>query len=162
MTTYYGALVGTPRNATPPQPIPQIYKGSDDVVLVRDRIELNAVAASVVELALLPWNTIIDPYNSDFSFDDLGAGAVTFSIGDVTYPTAFCNATDVNAAAGTAKVMKSVDIANYFKPLWQVLGYATLAAAKLVAAQCTLIGTVNAATGAGTLVWQIRGKKVLA
>lgn len=158
MTTYYGALVGTPKNNVPPSAIPSTYENGRNQVLVRDRYEAAGIAAgSLIEIARnLPWETVIDPYLSDFSFDDMGA-AQTLSIGDATFPTALCNAQDTGTAAGTAKVMRSVDIANYFKPLWQVLGHASLAAAKLVAPACTLIGTTATNAATGTLVWQIHG-----
>lgn len=155
MAKFYGSLVGTPKRATPPALVPYVLENSSDKVLVRDTIELAAAAADQVQLVKLPWETVLSP-NSTFYFDDLGTGC-TLSIGDVTYPNALCNAQDVAAAAGSALVMKSVDIANYFKPLWQMLGYASLAAAQAVGSQCELIATVNSQAAAGTLTWQIVG-----
>lgn len=156
MVKYLGSKVGTPRAATPPSLVSPSLANSKDSVIVRDTIELSAVATSTVSMGYMPWETVLDPFGSDFSFDDLGT-SVTFSIGDVTYPTALCSATDVATAAGTAKVCKSLDIANYFKPLWETLGYATLAAAQAIGSQCELLGTVNTATATGTLSWQIKG-----
>lgn len=159
MTKRYGSLVGAPKQLVPPRQTQSVHENGTDHIIVRDTIELAAApAADTVQLAVVPWETVIDPYQSDFSFDDLGVG-VTFSIGDVTNPTALCNAQDVAAAAGTAKVCKSLDIANYFKPLWAALGYASLAAAKAVGAQCELLGTIGAAAATGTLSWQIKGQK---
>lgn len=155
MTKYYGSLVGTPKRATPPTMIPNALENSSDKILVRDTIELAASAADTVQLGYAPWETVIAPA-STFYFDDLGTGC-TLSIGDVTYPNALCAAQDVATAAGSALVMKSVDIANYFKPLWQVLGYASLAAAQAVGSRCELLATVNTAAAAGTLTWQIAG-----
>ncbi|TCS14547.1 hypothetical protein [Caulobacter sp. BK020] len=158
MTKYYGSLVGTPKQAVPPALIPNVLADNKDWVLVRDTIELAASATDTVQAALLPWETVLNPYASDISFDDLGTGT-TLSLGNVTYPTALISATDVATAAGTAKAMKSVDIANYFKPLWQTLGYATLAAAQAVSAQCELLFTINTAGATGTLTWQLVGIK---
>ncbi|PIB96511.1 hypothetical protein [Caulobacter sp. X] len=156
MTKYYGSLVGTPKRATPPALISYALENSSDKILVRDTIELAAAAATdTVSLVFLPWETVLAP-SSAFYFDDLGTGT-TLSIGDVTYPTALCNAQDVATAAGSALVMKSVDIANYFKPLWQMLGYASLAAAQAVGSRCELLATVGAAAATGTLTWQIAG-----
>src|SRR4051812_12390423 len=112
MPTLYGSLVGTPKQAARKVPVPHGLDRATDHVIVRDTIELAAAAAATnIQAAVLGWESILDPYQSDFSFDDMGAGAVTLSLGDVTYPNALCNATDVNAAAGTAKALKSVDVA---------------------------------------------------
>lgn len=159
MADLYGALVGTPSQATPITPADAAYAGSKDQVIVRDRIELvAAAAAATIRGAVVGWETVLDPYASHFSFDDLGVGN-TLSFGNVTYPNALCNAQDVATAAGSASLLKSVDIANYYKPLWEQLGYATLAAAKLIGDQCELLFTVNSAAATGTLVWQIKGAK---
>lgn len=158
MTKFLGSLIGTPKAAVPASPIPNYLQDSKDWVLARDTIELAASATDTVQAALLPWETVLNPYTCDASFDDLGTGT-TLSLGDITYPNALCNATDVATAAGTIKAMKSVDIANYFKPLWQTLGYATLAAAQAVGAQCELLWKINTAAAAGTLSWQLMGTK---
>lgn len=157
MAKFYGSLVGTPKQATPPRQTSHSHENGSDHVIVRDTIELAAAANDTVQLTIVPWETVLSP-NSTFWFDDLGTGC-TLSIGDVTYPNALCNAQDVAAAAGSALVMKSVDIANYFKPLWAQLGYASLAAAKAVGPFCELLAKVNSAAAAGTLTWQITGQK---
>jgi hypothetical protein len=159
MAKQYGSLVGTLLRATPPSVSPAGLANSPDIIIMRDKCEVAASATDQVQLAKVPWETVVDPFGSDFSFDDLGTGT-TLSVGDVTYPNALCNAQDVATAAGTAKICKSVDINNYYKPLWEMLGYATLAAAKLIGAQCELIFTVNTAAGAGTLTWQLKGHKL--
>jgi hypothetical protein len=163
MTTYYGSKVGTLKQATRPTPIPSVFERGTDHILCRDTIELAAAAGSLVELAVLPWETVISP-SSRLWFDDLGS-AQTFDIGDVTYPTALVSGTDTGTAASGADgvaFLKSVDIANYFKPLWEMLGYASLAAAKLIGAQCQLLGRVNTNTATGTVTWQISGQARLA
>lgn len=158
MAKYFGALVGAIINSVQSTPlISTALKGGIDKLIIRDTIELNTVANDTVRLAVLDWDTVLSP-GGQFYFDDLGTGC-TLSVGDITYPNALCNAQDVATAAGSALIMKSVDIANYFKPLWQVLGYPTLAAARLVGLQCELLFKVNTAAAAGTLTWQLHGQK---
>lgn len=159
MTKRFGALVGAVKQLSPMRPVDAAYENCKEQVLVRDQIELAAApAADTVQLAVLGWETVIDPYQSDFSFDALGANT-TVSIGDVTYPTALVNALDTHTAAGTSKVVKAPDIDAYFQPLWQMLGYATLAAAKLIGNQCELLLTINTAAATGGIVWQIKGAR---
>lgn len=151
-----GALLSTTQSTPLVSPA---YKGGGDQVLIRDTVEVAAAANDFISLGKVSWESVINPHTSKFYFDDLGTGC-TLSIGDVTYATALCSAQDVATAAGSADVMKSVDIANYFKPLWQVLGYASLAAAKLIGSRCELLAKVNTAAAAGTLSWQIMGRKL--
>lgn len=163
MANLYG-VNGTAKNTTPPTPISSALENGKDQVIARDRIELSSAAiGDLVEFARnVPWETVLNPYSSSFSFDDLGT-SVTLSIGDGdTKSTALCNAQDVATAAGEARIMKSVDIANYFKPLWAVMGYASLAAAKAVTPACTLWGKIAGGTATGTLVWQIVGQRRMA
>jgi len=157
MTKRYGTIAGAARQSDGwAGQNPAHYNGRI-VTLVDDTIELAAApAADTVSAAVLAWDTIIDPYGSDFSFDDLGTGN-TLSLGDVTYPNALCNAQDVATAPGTAKALKTVDIANYFKPLWQILGYADIEAARAVGQRCELLFTINAAAATGTLTWRLKG-----
>lgn len=160
MANQFGSLVGAIISAVQSTPLVSIaLKGGGDQVLIRDTCEVAASAADTVTLGKFDWETIINPGASMFWFDDLGTGN-TVSVGDASFPNALCNAQDTATAAGSALILKSVDIANYFKPLWQQLGHATLAAAKLTGAQCTLLAKVNAAAAAGTLTWQILGRKL--
>lgn len=160
MTTYYGSQVGTPKQASRPTMIPATNENGTDHLLCLDTIELAAAAAaSRVEIAVLPWETVISP-SSRFWFDDLGA-TQTFDIGDITYPTGLVSGQDTATAASGADgiaFLKSVDIASYGQPLWQMLGYATLAAAQLIGAQCQLLGRVNTAAATGTVTWRIVGQ----
>jgi len=154
---FYGSKVGTPKQTLPLRQIPSTLENGTDHVIVRDTIELAASANDLVQAAVLPWETVLNP-SSTLYFDDLGTGT-TLSLGDITYPNALVNAQDVATAAGSASALKSVDIANYFKPLWEQLGYANLAAAKAVGDQCELLFKVNSAAAAGTLTWQLTGQK---
>ena len=160
MANQFGSLVGAVLSALQSTPLVSIaLKGGTDTAFIRDTCEVAAAAADTVTLGKLDWESLINPVTSVFWFDDLGTGN-TVSVGDASFPNALCNAQDTSTAAGSALILKSVDIANYFKPLWQQLGHATLAAAKLTGKQCTLLAKVNAAAGAGTLTWQIMGRKL--
>lgn len=157
MTKRYGSICGAARISDSWAGLNPAHRNGRVAVLVTDTIELAAApAADTISAAVLAWDTILDPYGSDFSFDDLGTGN-TLSLGDVTYPNALCNAQDVATAAGSAKACKSVDIANYFKPLWQMLGYADIDAARAVGKQCELLFTINSAAATGTLSWRFKG-----
>lgn len=110
-----------------------------------------------VSLGKFDWDTILDPTLSIVEFSDFGT-SVTLDIGDVTYPAALCDGQDIATAAGTANPLKTVSIADRRKPLWQMLGYATLAAAKAVGARCELLASFKDANPAsGTLGWTIYG-----
>lgn len=157
MTKRYGSYVGTPRNSNPPVLVDLGYEKTTDQVLVRDTIELAAAPiADQVVLGTMGWETIVDCDAGVVAFDALGA-STTLSVGDVTYPAALAAATATNAA-GSYKPCKSVDIANYWKPLWALLGYASLAAAKAVGDQCQLLATIAGAAATGTVTWQIKGQ----
>lgn len=160
MAIVYGALIGTPKNTVPATSIPATYENGKDQILARDRYEAAALAvADKIELVRnLPWETVLDPDECRIWFDDLGA-AQTLTIGDTTYPAALAAAIDTGTAAGSANMMVSVDIANYFKPLWQVLGHANLAAARAVSGACSLYATVAGNAATGTLAWQMKGQR---
>lgn len=160
MAKFFGSIVGAVLSAVQSTPLVSIaHRRGTDQVIIRDTIELAAAAADQVSLCIVDWETVINPLQSTFWFDDLGTGN-TVSIGHASFPNALCNAQDTSTAAGSALIMKSVDIANYFKPLWQQLGFATLAAARAVSKQCELIATINSAAATATLTWQIVGQKI--
>lgn len=157
MTKRYGSLVGALKQLVPIKPIPMALELSTDRCIVRDTILLAAAPiADTISLGLIGWETVLDPVACDLYFDALGA-ASTLSIGDVTYPAALAAATDTHTAAGTMKVMKSVTIGSYFLPLWQQLGYATLAAAQAVGSKCELLATIAGGAATGNVTWQIKG-----
>ncbi|MNO05668.1 hypothetical protein D3C81_2271520 [compost metagenome] len=56
-------------------------------------------------------------------------------------------------AAGSFSLFKGVDIANWFKPLWQVLGLPKDPGGKI-----ELIATIKGAAATGTLAWSIHGQ----
>lgn len=162
MATIYGSLVGTPKQNTPFTAVDQAYERCFDEVLVRDTIVLNATANGTLIQAIagLGWESVLEPNGCKAFWGVLGAG-VTLSFGDVTFPTALDNAVDVHAA-GNALLMSAVAITKYYQPLWQILGYATLAAAQAVAQQCTLIftlGGANTAAGNQSVVWRLSGAR---
>ncbi len=154
MAKQFGSLVGTPRQAN--HLVGMGYEKCTDHIIVRDKVLLAAAAADTVQCCLVGWESILSP-GSKFWFDDLGTGG-TVSLGDVTYPNALANAVNTDSAAGSSDALAAVAPANYFKPLWQMLGYATLAAAQAVGAQCEMLFTRNTAAGAGNMAWQITGQ----
>jgi hypothetical protein len=110
-----------------------------------------------VSLGELDWDTFLDPALSIVEFSDFGT-SVTLDIGDVTSPSALCADLDIATAAGTANPLRSVSIANRRLPLWQMLGYASLAAAKAVGSRCELLASFKDANPAsGTLGWTLYG-----
>lgn len=159
MTKRYGLLVGTPKQAFPTAIVDMGLENATDVILVRDKIILAAApAADVISLGVIGWDSIIDPIGSDLYFDALGA-STTLSIGDVTYPAALAAATDTHTAAGSVKALKAITIGNWYEPLWQTLGYATLAAAKLIGNQCELLATIAGGAATGNVAWQLKGQR---
>lgn len=155
MTKRYGSLVGAVKQLAPMRPVDNAFENNGDV-LVRDTITLAAAPiADTISLGIMGWESVLDPFDSDVNFDALGAGT-TLSIGDVTFPAALAAATATNAA-GTLKPLKTIANANYFQPLWQLLGYATLAAAKAVANQCELLATIAGGAATGVVTWQFKG-----
>lgn len=157
MTKRYGTICGAARISDSWAGLNPGHRNGRVVVLADDTIELAAAPATdTISAAVLAWETLLDPYGSDFSFDDLGTGN-TLSLGDQTYPNALCNAQDVATAAGTAKACKSVGIEKYFQPLWQMLGYADIDAARAVGPKCELLFTINGAAATGTLSWRFKG-----
>lgn len=159
MAKQYGSLVGAVHQLSPFRPADMGFEHVHDEILVRDTVELAAAAADTVQLCVLGWESVLNPSGCVFWCDDLGAGG-TISIGDVTYPAAMALTVNTDTAAlGSTSMMSAIDIANYFKPVWQMLGYATLAAAKLIGNQAEILLTRNAAAGAGTISWQMTGQR---
>lgn len=154
MTTRYGALVGTPSQGGGFTQIPSVFQNSKDGILVRDRIELSAAPANdLIFLARLPSNTVLDPDGCICWFDDLGTG-VTMDVGDTTNVDGLVDGQDVAAAAGSFNLMKTVDVALYFEPLWKVLEMASDPGGHI-----DLYAKILGAAATGTVVWQIKGQK---
>ncbi|WP_303829389.1 hypothetical protein [Asticcacaulis taihuensis] len=160
MARILGLFVGALLAANPYKAPPAQLAGGGLRVLRNDTTELNANAvADVVPLGTFHWETVIDP--SSQIANDAFAANTTISVGDATYPAALAAAASVSTA-GSRSLVASVDIAKYPMPLWKVLGYASLAAAKLTnSSGCELIATLGASTGTptftGTLSWLIKG-----
>lgn len=154
MAKLYGSLVGqgyNPANSAA-KPVGFGLEKATNHVLIRDTIELAAAAINdTIFMGKYPSNTILDPDACKVWFDDLGT-SVTLDIGDVNDPDGLVAAQDVATAAGSASAMKTVDIANYFKPLWAQLGYA-----KDPGGLIELYATIKGAAATGTLSWQLKG-----
>jgi hypothetical protein len=154
----YGALAGAPSQSSPLRPVDQAYANGVNVLMVRDKIQLaGAAAASQVSLGLVGWDTIIDPQASAIWRTALGAG-VTFTVGDVTFPGALLGPVDASVVGAIGLISNlALTLVGFFQPLWQALGYADAATARLVGAKCELLATTAGAAATGTLAWQIHG-----
>lgn len=154
MTTSYGALVGAVILAANSVPlVSAAYRGGRDQVLIRDRFEGDLAQNDLLSLGKIAADAIINPINSIIWFDDLGT-SVTMDIGDATDEDALVAAQDVAAAAGSCSILKSVDIANYWKPLWEQLGMASNPGGEI-----ELFAKFEAANPAtGSISWQIIGQ----
>lgn len=121
-------------------------------LFVADTFEGDLAQNDTLVLGAIPSNAIIDPIQSKIWFDDLGT-SVVMDIGNANDTDNLASDVDVAAAASSASILASVDIANYYKPLWKLLGYSTDPGGKL-----TLYATFQAANPAsGSVAWQIVG-----
>lgn len=153
MADFLGALVGTPEAAAEPPRINKAYKGGAQHVLVRDVFEGDLAQNDRILLGKIRSDAIIDPLTSVIWFDDLGT-SVTMDIGSTAAENALVAAQDVATAAGSCSILKSVDIANYHKKLWQLLGL-TADPGVPIEIWAKFEGG-NPATG--TVAWQIIGQ----
>jgi hypothetical protein len=154
-----GAIIGPGAARLGNHPaIPLALRGGSDQVFVRDTIELATAFAQNdrVFLGAIPSDAIINPLTSTVWFDDLGA-SITMDIGSTAAENALCAAQDVATAAGSCSVVRSLDVANYWRPLWQNLGLSADPG-----------GTIDlwaklegGDPGTGTMTWQIAGQRRL-
>lgn len=125
--------------------------------LAHDSWNGDAAQNDTVSLGFVDWDTLMDPTLSTLAFDDFGTG-VNLDVGDVTYPAALTSGQDISSAAGSINPLRSVSIANRRRPLWQMLGYASLAAARAVGPRAELLATFKDGNpGVGTLAWTLYG-----
>lgn len=158
MSTLYGSKVGSVINALTSTPlIPAAYKGGEECIFVRDVCEVAASAAQndLISLGSLPSDAVINPVTSVIYFDDMGT-SITMDVGSAATENALVAAQDVATAAGSCSVLKSVDVANYHKPLWEVLGLASDPGGEI-----ELFAKLEGGDpGAGTIAWQICGRRL--
>lgn len=155
MAKLFGLLVGAAlaNAAATPKTVDHFYERSTDHVLRRDRIELNAAAVNdQISLGIFGSGALLDPHACVIHFDDLGA-TTTLNIGIATDDDALVAGQDVSTAAGSFSLFKGVDIANYYKPLWQLVGLASDPGGKI-----ELLATIKTAAATGTVVWSIKGQ----
>lgn len=159
MANVTGAIVGAAMAATGQALINPAYENGRVARLCVDYYEGDlAQNDTVTLLAGLDWNTILDPMTSVIYFDDLGT-SVTMDVGFLNDEDALVIAQDVATAAGNCSILKSVDIANYHKPLWGLAGYASkLEAVDAGYKTATIVAKMEAANPVtGTLAWRIYG-----
>ncbi len=155
MAKLFGELVGVAYadNSPTPKSTSHAHEKGTDHVLRRDRVELAAAAINdTISLGVFGSNAYLDPLRCQAYFDDLGS-TTTMDVGSVASPAALVSGQDVSTAAGNFSLFKGVDIANWFKPLWQVLGLSADPGGKI-----ELIATVKTATATGTFAWSMHGQ----
>ena len=162
MAIHYGQYVGTVKQTSPFQPVDNFFERCANEVLGRDVYTNAGVTADgdTIELVeQLGWETILDP-DECWLWNTAGGAGCTLSIGDAANPAVLANAISIAAASpvGGEKMLQAVGVASFYQPLWQLLGYASLAAAKQVASNAQLIATIGgAAFAAGSIAWKLEG-----
>lgn len=156
MAKIKGLYLGVALSALSAGLVRSVYSGAELQNLVSDTAELSATPVSdVISLGVFSVDARIHPDSLIYT-DALGA-STTLSIGDATYPAALAAAAST-ASAGNRSVIASVNIADYFKPLWQQLGYASRQAAVAANSQgIELLATIGGAAATGTVTWLIKG-----
>lgn len=155
MAKLYGVLVGAIYAAAgiSSKATSSAHENGTDHILRRDRIELSAAPVNdTISLLIAPSNTMLDPRESYIHHDALGA-SVTLSVGVATDDDALAPATAASSA-GSFSLVKSVDIADWYKPLWQIAGLA-----KDPGGNIELLATIKGAAATGTVVWSIKGQR---
>lgn len=155
MADFVGSIVGAQLASVPPELAPKWAKGGAERILMRDTIEVPTAFAQNdrVVLGAIRSDAVINPLLSMIWFDDLGT-SITMDVGDATTENKLVAAQDVATAAGSCSLYKSVDIADYAKPLWQVLSL-TKDPKKPITLYAKLEG---GDPGTGTITWQIVGQ----
>lgn len=159
MTDYVGDVVGAVRSAVQSTPlIPIALQGGSDKVLIRDTIEVVTAFAQNDRILLgnLPSKAVINPVTSVIWFDDMGT-SVTMDVGSTASENALVAAQDVATAAGSCLFYKSVDVAKFCKPLWEVLGLSADPGGNIA----IYAKLESADPGTGTITWQIYGQEKL-
>lgn len=139
------------------------YHRAEIMVAAMDRVELptGVEVGSKIYIGDVSWDFIPIRELSYVNFDDAGT-SVTLNFGDANDADILIAAQDISAAAGSASLLKSVDISKEGDPLWKLLGYADRDAA------VTAVGAVakpyfsiaGATTGAVcSLAWKFVGTR---
>ncbi|HYE47304.1 MAG TPA: hypothetical protein VEA44_16185 [Caulobacter sp.] len=156
MTAYIGALYGAAHAAASWQGLNPAYRNGRVARLVKDYWTGDAAQNDTVSLGFFDWGTVFDEH-SRINFSDFGT-SVNLDVGDATNPDGLIDGQDISTAAGNVELLKSVAIGDRHKPLWQMLGHASIDAAKDIAPQCELLATfMDANPASGTLAWTIYG-----
>jgi hypothetical protein len=157
MAKFYGSLVGTPQQSVPLRQVDKAFANGLNAMMVRDRITLAAApSGSVVSLAVVGWDAVIDPWAFNIYHGAMGAG-VLGTLGDVTYPSALMGTTDFSTQSGVQAGLQGFPNAPML-PVWQSLGYPDLATARLVGPKCELLLTLSGGAATGVILWSIQGE----
>ncbi|ODT88110.1 hypothetical protein [Phenylobacterium sp. SCN 70-31] len=167
MTDYNGDLVGTvlASGAGPnPKGVSSARKGGSDKVFIRDTLELVTAFAQNdrILLGMVAADAVLDPILSVIWFDDLGGAGLTMDVGGAGSSAgpenALVGGQDVTTAAGSCSALKSVNISDYWKPLWQLYGLSANPGGMLP----VYAKIKGADPGTGTVTWQLVGQRLLA
>lgn len=158
MTDYVGDKVGAVVNTLQSTPmVANALKGGQEHVLIRDTFEMPTAFAQNDRLSLgkVRYDAYINPVASVIWFDDMGT-SITMDVGSTATEDALVAAQDVATAAGSCLLYKSVDVAKFASPLWEVLGLASNPGG-LVELFAKFEG---GNPGTGTITWQIIGRPI--
>lgn len=129
-------------------------------IAVQDRCEIptGVEVGSKIYIGDISWDFIPNRDLSTLYFDDMGTG-VSIDLGDANDPDALIDGQDVSAAAGSASLLKTVDIDKHGDPMWKLLGYATRDAAGKTGPKARLYITIAGANlgNAATIAWTLAG-----
>lgn len=159
MTDRYGSFRGAVIQQMPPR-MPIGALGGEFL----RRMAMDSVLLAAAPIADRIWlgnfniDAILDPASMVYN-DALGA-STTLSIGDKTYPSVLAAAAST-VSAGSRSIIASVTIANYPKPIWAQLGYASrdacIAAQPMKNGTVDLWATIAGAAATGNVSWHIKG-----
>lgn len=139
------------------------YHRAELLVAAFDRVELptGVEVNSKIHIGDVSWDFIPIRELSYVNFDDAGTGVV-LDFGDENDPDALIDGQDIAAAAGSASLLKTVDISKEGDPLWKLLGYADREAAVTArgAVARPFFTVLGATTGnACSLAWKLVGTR---
>ena len=165
MPRFTGAVLGAAKAGNSDAVTRPAYANGRVARIARDLWTGDAAQNDDVVLAEVDWSTVIDE-TSFINFTDFGTG-VNLDVGVAVGPSGsdidcLVDGQDISTAAGTSALLRSVAIGDRHKPLWQLAGFTSLAAAREASSanggRAVIIATfVDGNPALGTLAWTIFG-----
>lgn len=120
VVTKYGSKVITLLDAEPPV-FPAKGLNGGRVHYATDKVEIASgdSSTSTFTLARIPYDAVILP--GSLLYHDAITSVTDADIGTSDDPNGLADALDISSA-GSKQVLEQVDIANYYKPLWELVG----------------------------------------